>query len=96
MSSVSMNGSGRPGRQRDLAGQNAIQQIALREILIEPARAHDRPRNAGSLQFRLGALCARLASAGQQDHPLQPGPVRNGGKLGYRFGPAPSTARSSW
>ena len=78
----------RPGRQRDLAGQNAIQQIALREILIERARTHDRPRNAGGLQFRLGALCARLASAGQQDHPLQPGPARNGGKLGYRFGRA--------
>jgi hypothetical protein len=78
----------RPGRQRDLAGQNAIQQIALREILIEPASTHDRSRNAGSLQFRLGALCARLPSAGQQDHPLQPGPACNGGKLGYRFGRA--------
>ena len=39
----------RVDRQCDLAAQHRGQQVVLAEVLIEPARAHDRPRRAGLL-----------------------------------------------
>src|SRR5690606_34272827 len=55
------------------------------EILVEPACAHDRPRNARRLQFGLGGFRGRLASTGQKDQLLQPRLASKSGKAGNRF-----------
>jgi hypothetical protein len=64
------------GRQGDLTGQHAVEQIAFGEILVEPACAHDGPGHAGLLQRRLRPLCPRLAAARQQYDALKPVLVR--------------------
>ena len=76
------------GRQRELAGKHAIEQVAFREILVEPARANDGPGHAGLLQRRLRPLRARLAAARQQHDPLQPPLARQPADLGDRLGRA--------
>ena len=76
----------RARRQRDLACPDAVEQIAFREILVEPAGADDGPWHAGGLQRRLGALRAGLAAARQQHDPLQPLFAREPAEFGDRFG----------
>lgn len=73
------------GRQGDLTGQHAVEQIAFGKILVEPACAHDGPGNAGMLQRRLRPLRPRLAAARQQYDALQPVLARQPAHLGDRI-----------
>lgn len=59
-------------RQGNLAGQHAVDQIALGEVLIEPARVDIGPDDAGRLQRRFRALRTGFVAAGQQHDVFQP------------------------
>jgi hypothetical protein len=61
-------------RERDLAGQHRLEQVALAEVLVKPAAADDGPVGTGRLQRPLGALSLVLAAAREQDQPVHAGP----------------------
>ena len=71
MSSASMNGSADVScRENDLAGEHRVEQVVLAEVLVEPARPHDRPVDPGRLHDLFGALGLVLTAPGEQNQPL--------------------------
>jgi hypothetical protein len=55
--------------ERDLAGEHRLEQVALAEVLAEPAAPHDRPLVTGVLHQALGPLGLVLAAAREQHEP---------------------------
>ena len=55
--------------QRELAREHGLEEVALAEVLREPAAAHDRPVGARVLHGTLGALGLLLAATRQQHEP---------------------------
>jgi hypothetical protein len=54
--------------QRDFSGQQRREQVALTEVLVEPARTHQCPLDAGQSHDVFAALRLRFAPSGEQDN----------------------------
>ncbi len=75
--------------QRQLAGQQRLQELGLAEVLGEPGRADHRPVGAGRGQLGLGPLRLGLAAARQQHQPPRAHPHR----LARQLRPRPPARR---